>query len=656
MSNFQKLAAGIPTGTQVQGTDIGSGAATSVQFLAANGSGGSAFRPIVSGDIPTLNQNTTGTAANITATSNSTLTTLSALTTASSLNSIGTIGTGVWQGTPIGPTFGGTGQTSYTTGDTLYASATNVLSKLGIGSTGNILTVSGGVPVWAAPATNGTVTSVAFADASTTSIYSISGSPVTSSGTLTQTLTTQSANKVFAGPSSGSAAQPTFRSLVGADLPNPSATTLGGIESYAAVTNQWINAISTSGVPSSTQPAFSNLSGSVAASQMPALTGDVTTSAGSVATSLVATSNATLTTLSALTTASSLSSVGTVTTGTWNATTVAIAHGGTGQTSAASAFSALSPLTTAGDIIYENATPAPARLAIGSTGQVLTVSGGLPVWAAATPSFSGLTTEGAMYATSATAIASTAAGTTGQVLMSTTSAAPAFTTVPGNTSILKAPTIQRFTSGSGTYTTPTSPSPLYIKVKMVGGGGGGSGGGTASSSSNGSNGGATTFGTSLLTANNGGGGVFDGSPGTGGTATVTTSSTVLQVVAVSGGGGGGASGTGGSGSVHLPGGNGGASVFGGAGRGGGDNDGSGVGNAGAANTGSGGGGGLFNSANGFSGTGGGSGGYVEAIITSPSSTYPYAVGAGGAAGSAGTGGFAAGAGGSGVIIVEEYYQ
>jgi hypothetical protein len=39
-----------------------------------------------------------------------------------------------------------------TTGDTLYASAANTLARLGIGSTGNVLTVAGGVPTWAAPA------------------------------------------------------------------------------------------------------------------------------------------------------------------------------------------------------------------------------------------------------------------------------------------------------------------------------------------------------------------------------------------------------------------------------------------------------------------------------------------------------------------------
>jgi hypothetical protein len=47
----------------------------------------------------------------------------------------------------------------------------------------------------------------------------VSGSPVTSSGTLTGTLTTQAVNAIFAGPSSGAAAAPTFRTLTTADIP-----------------------------------------------------------------------------------------------------------------------------------------------------------------------------------------------------------------------------------------------------------------------------------------------------------------------------------------------------------------------------------------------------------------------------------------------------
>ena len=39
-----------------------------------------------------------------------------------------------------------------TTGDTYYASAAATPARLGIGSTGNVLTVAGGVPSWAAPA------------------------------------------------------------------------------------------------------------------------------------------------------------------------------------------------------------------------------------------------------------------------------------------------------------------------------------------------------------------------------------------------------------------------------------------------------------------------------------------------------------------------
>ena len=50
-------------------------------------------------------------------------------------------------------------------------------------------------------------------------------------------------------------------------LPNPSSSTLGGVESYASVSHQWINTISTSGVPSSTQPAFSDVSGTAAVNQ-----------------------------------------------------------------------------------------------------------------------------------------------------------------------------------------------------------------------------------------------------------------------------------------------------------------------------------------------------------------------------------------------------
>jgi hypothetical protein len=77
---------------------------------------------------------------------------------------------------------GGTGQSSYTTGDLLYASGTAALSKLGVGTDGYLLTVSGGVPTWqAAPATG--VTSFSAGTTGLTPSTGTTGA-VTLSGTL----------------------------------------------------------------------------------------------------------------------------------------------------------------------------------------------------------------------------------------------------------------------------------------------------------------------------------------------------------------------------------------------------------------------------------------------------------------------------------------
>jgi len=67
----------------------------------------------------------------------------------------------------------------------------------------------------------GTVTSVAI---TAPSIFSVTGSPVTSSGTLALDLATQVANRVWAGPTTGAAAAPTFRALVAADFPATAVT------------------------------------------------------------------------------------------------------------------------------------------------------------------------------------------------------------------------------------------------------------------------------------------------------------------------------------------------------------------------------------------------------------------------------------------------
>lgn len=77
--------------------------------------------------------------------------------------------------------------------------------------------------------------------------------------------------------SAGVSAAPTWQqvafadlsgSATGAQLPNPSSSSLGGIQSLASVASKWINTISTSGVPSATQPAFSDISGNLSHTQV----------------------------------------------------------------------------------------------------------------------------------------------------------------------------------------------------------------------------------------------------------------------------------------------------------------------------------------------------------------------------------------------------
>jgi hypothetical protein len=340
------------------------------------------------------------------------------------------------------------------------------------------------------------------------------------------------------------------------------------------------------------------------------------------------------------------------------------------------------PMTTSGEMIYSGAGGTPEAMTAGTSGQVPISSGtavafgSLPgnataLLAPTVQTFTSTGTQTGFVVTQAnTAITATAGavytvGGNNYTLLNniTSSVGPLF--FSGTASLGLANTLTKV-SGTGpttivwsdtsfllyasTYTTPSSPAPLYIKIRMVGGGGGG--GGSGSGVSAGTSGSSTFFGVSILEAGPGtGGGGGDGTgtgsgapAGIGGTATSSLSGGLTF------GGSDGDTGAAGVTTAPSQGGSGGTSVFGGAGRGGT----AGNGDSGKTNTGSGGGGGAATDAT-AAGSGGGAGAYVEQIITSPvAASYLYVVGTGGVGG--GGGSASGGSGAAGFIVVEEFYQ
>lgn len=185
------------------------GTQTSGYYLRSNGTN-TLLAAIVAGDVPTLNQNTTGTAANITATSNSTLTTLSALSLPGSQVSGNISGNAANVTGTVAIGNGGTGQTTAgaafnalspitTTGDLIIGNGTNSATRLGIGTTGYVLTSNGTTATWSA-ATGGVSqivagTNVTISPGGGTGVVTINASGGGSSSAYTRTTFTATAGQ-----------------------------------------------------------------------------------------------------------------------------------------------------------------------------------------------------------------------------------------------------------------------------------------------------------------------------------------------------------------------------------------------------------------------------------------------------------------------------
>jgi hypothetical protein len=108
-------------------------------------------------------------------------TSLGSAVVSSSLTSVGTIGTGIWNGTTIATGYGGTGQTTYTDGQLLIGNSTgNTLSK-------STLTAGSGITI-----SNGSGTITISATGSGGTVTAVTGtSPIASSGGTTPDISIQ---------------------------------------------------------------------------------------------------------------------------------------------------------------------------------------------------------------------------------------------------------------------------------------------------------------------------------------------------------------------------------------------------------------------------------------------------------------------------------
>lgn len=316
-----------------------------------------------------------------------------------------------------------------TLADSVPAATTNKLYQSG-GSlfwNGSQVTTAAGV---------GTVTSVGL---SAPAIFTITNSPVTGSGTLSFISATQAANTVWAGPTLGADAQPSFRALVDADIPN--ALTITGANSVdwgavnkagsslADLITRSASDLTTGTLPDARFPAIlpaisganltaldaSNLgSGTIPAARFPAFTGDITTVAGAVATTLASTG------VVAGTYGGAANLLSVTVDAKGRITALSNVAAGSHTLLSASHTDTLAGTVTRGAVIVGNSTPAWAKLTPSTAGQVLTFDGTDTVW---TTSSSALTALNASNITSGTLAITrggtglTAAATNGQLLI-----------------------------------------------------------------------------------------------------------------------------------------------------------------------------------------------------------------------------------------------
>lgn len=302
------------------------------------------------------------------------------------ISTLGVVTSGTWQGSAIGAQYGGTGQTSYTIGDLLYASSPVALSKLPAGTLNYVLTSNGPTspPSWQPPpaaSVSGTVNQINVSSIGNVSTLSLSNTLLIP-GTISVNagIFSAGAGNQFQINTSGVVTTGTWQGgaitaqyggtgqtsyTIGDLIYASGATTLSKLNAGTA------NFVLTSGGPGVAPSWQANVSISGTSNQINVSTvGNVSTV--SLSNTIVAPGSLAVTgTFSVGSGQFSVNASGVVTAGTWNGTAIETLYGGTGLTT-----------YTTGDILYAVNSTTLGKLGIGTAGYVLTSggAGGAPYW------------------------------------------------------------------------------------------------------------------------------------------------------------------------------------------------------------------------------------------------------------------------------------
>jgi hypothetical protein len=357
---------------------------------------------------------------------------------------------------------GGTSFATYATGDIIYASATNTLSKLTAGTNGYVLTLASGVPSWAAPAGGSalyvrTSFTATAGQTSFTASYTVGYVQVYQNGVLlngTDYTATTGTNIVLAvGAATGdiietlaftTGAIATVTNLYGGSagvIPYQSAT---DITSFTAVgTSGQVLTSAGTGTPTWTTPTTGTVT-------------SVTFTGGLITV-------ATNTTTPAFTVAGTSGGIPYFSSGTTWASSAALAAnalvigGGAGITPAT-----LASTGTTTTVLHGNASGAPTFGAVSLTADV---SGTLPIANGGT-NLTTYTTGDILYSSAANTLSKLSIGTTGQKL----------SIISGIPDWESSSSASVFTTGSAqTYTVPAGVTRVKVTVQGPGGTGGGTG-------------------------------------------------------------------------------------------------------------------------------------------------------------------------------------